>query len=326
MLALSLCDRVVIISAPANTIILGEHAVLHGYPALACALQQRLWVALEATNDGFLWVNSQLTQYRAPLANITDHPQLRFVLAAARRYRSSLTGLKITIHSDFSHTLGLGSSAAITVAMVAGLEQLLYGQYNLQKIMCTSLQLVRYIQGSGSGCDLAASAYGGLIAYQTDPVQVTKLNLSAIELSELPPMALIYSGYKTPTSDVIAQVAQAARNKPKYYAQLYKVMGRCVELAIVALQEQSWSTLAKHINHYHHLLQQLGVSDATLDRITDMGIKQYAMAAKVCGSGLGDCVFLLGQHQLHGWNQPQLALRIDSQGLRQELDWPESGK
>ena len=318
----------VIASAPANTMLMGEHAVLFGHNALVCALTQRIYVRANKRTDGQIVIESGLGHFQCPLADL--HAQLgestpfTFVLQAIALC-DLVEGVQLTIESDFEHTLGLGSSAAVTVATLGAIELLIKGQLDAQVVMCLGIESIRTVQGRGSGADVAASALGGIVKFQANPVSAHKVNLSTEAWQGAPDLRLVYCGYKTPTPVVIEQVHQAASHEPKRFKQLYEQMGACVEATADALSSANWPAFAQSMDQYQNFMQELGVSDDIIESIIQLGQKQVKngalFGAKISGSGLGDCVLLLGSEPLD-WPYTQMSVQIDPQGLRQEARLP----
>ena len=141
----------------------------------------------------------------------------------------------------------------------------------------------------------------------------------------MPKLRLIYCGYKTSTPIVIEQVRQAAIHNPQRFKQLYEQMGACVETGVDALSAANWFTFAQSMDQYQRLMRYLGVSDETIEIIIQLAKKQVKngelFGAKISGSGLGDCVLLLGSDRLD-WPHTQMSVQIDPQGVRQEARLP----
>lgn len=316
----------VVASAPANTMLMGEHAVLFGYPALVCALQQRIYVQAARRTDGLLVIESQLGHYQAPMSSPTADQRLEFVLHAIAISLPAVGGLTITIVSDFGHTLGLGSSAAVSVATIAALSLLQQPVLEPLTIMHQAIAVVRSVQGRGSGADVAASTLGGIVEYTANPISAQPVALPESAWQYAPDMCLVYCGYKTPTPAVIAQVALAAAKQPQLFADLYAQMGACVSASMVALAQRDWPQFGTHVNQYQSLMRELGVSDDAIEKILSLGAQQAPavgqFAGKISGSGLGDCVLLLGTTGISDWAETQMALKLEPQGVRAETCLP----
>jgi mevalonate kinase len=308
--------------------LMGEHAVLFGHSALVCALTQRIYVRANKRNDGQLVIVSALGHFQCALIDLPSQLRLEspfsFVLQALALCELT-EGVQLMIESEFEHTLGLGSSAAVTVASLGAMALLNQGRFDAQTVMQLGIESIRKVQGRGSGADVAASALGGMVKFKAEPVTAQKVQLSEHAWHSAPNLQLVYCGYKTPTPMVIEQVAQAALHEPQRFAQLYEQMGACIETAVKALNSQEWRTFSQSMNQYQSFMRALGVSDATIESIIQLAQEKAPLGAlfgaKIAGSGLGDCVLLLGSERLD-WPHPQISVQIDPQGLRQETSLP----
>jgi len=294
--------KVIIASAPGSTMLMGEHAVVKGYWAIACALDKRIKVTLTPRSDRAVLVHSQLANYRASLDDLVADDKLSFVLKAIELAQME-KGFELDIEAEFSHTLGLGSSAAVTVATIKALAE--YSKTTLTREMHLqqALAVVHAVQGRGSGTDLAASIYGGVIAYRVDPCEV-------IPLSGLPLICLHYVGYKTKTAVVLEIVANKAAKLPNIYAGIYKMMDTITCEAISAVKAQDWQSFGELMNIYQGQMDSLGVNDAKLNEmIYTLRQNPAIQGAKISGSGLGDCVISLGAElELAGYQKIQLTV------------------
>lgn len=271
--------------------IMGEHAVLHGKTAIVAAIDQTITVKLTPRKDDKITLNSQLFgEYQTQLPISTIEKPYNFVLAVIQLYQNHFkSGLDLLIESDIDPQLGLGTSAAVTVSTLQCLAQ--WTQQSLTKETChqQAHTIIQQQQGQGSGADAAASCFGGILAYQMDPYQY-------IPLKYRPPMQLFYAGYKTPTADVIQFVRQRQQQFPQIYQTIYNTMDQCCQHAITAWQAQDWNTVAELMKIHQACQAALGTSDPHLNHMIDkLQSIDGILAAKISGSGLGDCVVALGE-------------------------------
>lgn len=279
--------------APANTMILGEHSVVYGHPAIACALDQFIRIDWRARSDHAIHITSTLATHSTDLETLSVHPQLTFVGHALLAFQDQLSfGLDIHIHSDFSSTIGLGSSAAVLAAMLNGLTHITKQHHSALALFEIGHAIILKIQGRGSGTDLAASLTGGVIYFQPG---LSKTATKILKLRQGFALTLIYTGYKTPTAEVLALVAKQWQSRPEQLAALYHQMGNCTQTAFNALQNQDMPGFYNSITHYQSLMDQLGVNDPTLSQLINaLNACKSIHAAKISGSGLGDCVIGIG--------------------------------
>ncbi len=302
------------VSAPANVMLMGEHAVLHNQLALVLAVNHRAFVELIPLNERLCRIHSSLAVYEAPLDDLRVHPQLSFVLAAIQSVASELpSGLELTINSEISNQVGLGSSAAVTSAVVAALAKFIGSDCSPETLFDKAFSVVCKVQqGRGSGADLAASIYGGMLAYNVSPRRVQRLDGS-------PKIVLHYVGYKMKTPDVIQYVEQLAKPHPELFEQIYHLMGEVTNTALGAITNRDWQDLGRLMNQYAGLMDALGVCDHNL---ADLQYKLRAVegvfGTKISGSGLGDSVITLGVDSTADLGYRMIPVSISSRGLEIE--------
>jgi mevalonate kinase len=269
--------------------LLGEHAVLHGHRALVCAINRRITVSLTPTEDDSIHIFSDLGTYQSPRADLTDHPSFRFVLQAIKQCGESIpSGFELKIESEFSADIGFGSSAAVTVATHAVLFQWMNGVAPAKEdLFAAALETVCVVQGRGSGADLAASVFGGVVGFDTTP------EFQPVEVSI--PLTAVYCGYKTPTPEVILKVEQLRLKNPEKYDRIYSEIDASVVAAVAKLREQDFPAFGKIINRNQELMDAMGVNTPELEEIVaNLQNEPYVFGAKISGSGLGDCAVAIG--------------------------------
>lgn len=278
------------VSVPGSIMLMGEHSVLFGHKALACAVDKRINVTLSALPDREVRVDSELASYQSDLDHLSDEPKLSFVISAVKLFAARApSGFEIKIRSEFSHKVGLGSSAAVTAGVVAVLSAFVGDDLSPEHLFDRSLSVVHQVQdGRGSGTDLVASIFGSVVSYRVKPREIETL-------AALPEISLYYAGYKTKTPDVLKIVEGFAENHPEIYKQIYQLMGSITDAAEAAILKSDWPGLGALMNNYQGLLDALGVSDKTIsDMVYSLRSSNRIQGVKISGSGLGDCVMTLG--------------------------------
>ena len=265
--------------------LMGEHAVLYGRTALAAAIEQRINVSIRLRDDNKIIVNSKrLGLFETTISELTPQKPFEFVLTAIQLSKINV-GIIVNIHADFCHDQGLGSSAAVTVATVAALAAAQNEMLEQYAIFTRALAVVHAVQKRGSGADVAASVYGGIVEYNC-------ANIPAIsKLIFAPEISVIFCGYKKPTTEVIALVREAYEKNTKHYETIFTNIDELVHQAVIAIQEQDWLELGFLFNEQQKCMKSLGVSDDHLDSlIAELRAQPNILGAKISGSGLGDCV------------------------------------
>lgn len=277
------------VSAPGSIMLMGEHAVVHGHLAIVCAVNKFIDITLVPRADRAIKIYSVLADYESSLDDIAEDARLSFVIQCIKDLRQECRfGFELHIDAGFSHTVGLGSSAAVTVAAIKAITRYIDKPVDRYECLALALSVVHKVQGRGSGSDLAASVFGGVISYQINPCEVK-------QLSGVPELALYYSGYKTKTADVLEYIEQRKQLNSTLYDQFYLLMHKVTVEACTAIEQENWRELGLLMDMYQGLMDGIGVSDLVLSQmIYRLRNKEEILGVKISGSGLGDCVVTLG--------------------------------
>lgn len=269
--------------------LLGEYAVLHDKTAIVCAIDKRIEVILSPRDDEQIVINSDLGNYNTSINNLNVASPFEFVLNALKA-KQLPSGCDISIRAEFPSDVGLGSSAAVTVALITTLNQWLgRTQLTKEELWQEVKAIILKTQGKGSGADIAASVYGGVIGFRHNPLHVTQLKHSL-------PICAIYSGKKTTTMKAIQIVKQRYDKSPEQFERLFDSVDDLSHQCIKAINNKDWKSLGDLWNQAQDIMDQLGVSNTLLDDITKtLQQRPDVFGAKISGSGLGDCVIGLGQ-------------------------------
>jgi mevalonate kinase len=173
----------VLASAPGKLVIAGEYAVLEGAPALVLAIDRQARVTLEDSDGSDYEISAPGLGIHAacgrldaagriawPALGAAASASLRLVgailetLGAEERpppFRASLDTRAFRADGDRRRKLGLGSSAALTVALASAIRAL--GRRGAPSLYTLRAAHRRAQDGHGSGLDVAASRHGGLL-------------------------------------------------------------------------------------------------------------------------------------------------------------------
>jgi mevalonate kinase len=325
----------IIVSAPGSLMLMGEHAVLHGRRALCAAINRRVCVRLRRRADRRICIRSALGQLDTTLDQLAIQPPFTFVLATLHRFRRHLPhGLDITIEAEFSHELGFGSSAAVTVALVGTLILMfrLFRPTLDQAGVCKTLQKIGLTGQASYKIPLDPPRVGALprprdefckrlqeqwlraaiaiirsvqgVGSGADAAAsllggVVLYRADPLELRQLPAvtprLTAVYSGHKTPTAEVIRAVARGHASNPRLFNSVYDLMDACVARAVPLLKAEDWGRVGELMNLHHGLQAALGTNTPVLEDICHrLRAAPGITGAKISGSGLGDCAVGLG--------------------------------
>ena len=305
------------VSAPGSLMLFGEHAVLHGHPALVAAVDKRITVELHPYDDGILSIKSELGEEAFSLNNLALDGKFSFILTCVDHYREQMEqGLALHIHTEFSSTIGFGSSAAVVVATLGAIAEWIPSVkqelHSPIAIAQKAKEIIQQVQGHGSGADAAAAALGGIVFF--DPKKNNYENISF-----LPALSISYVGYKEKTAKVIELVKEKWLTKPALEQQIYTAMAAGVSNARDALIHKDITRLGELANNHHAFQKELGVSNDDLNNMCSLfNLHENIYGAKISGSGLGDCVIAFGDANVEIEGYKNISASLSLEGLRIE--------
>ncbi|MBI4008686.1 mevalonate kinase [Candidatus Roizmanbacteria bacterium] len=265
-------------SAPGKLMIMGEHAVVYGYPCIVTAVDKRLYVEVEI-------IDKNEDEIITPQVK-----ESRFVLESLAHFKEKFKikqSVKITTKGDFSHNVGLGSSSAVTVATFKALSELFNAPLSEREVFDLSYKINLRIQGLGSGFDIAIATYGGILYFVTGGKVIEPLIIDFL------PLVVGYSGVKADTPFYVRKLAETFRDRKIEMNKIFEKITELVKSAKKSLLDRDFKKLGKLMTKNHLLLQKLGVSIPQLDKMGEAALIAGAYGAKLSGAGGGDCMIAL---------------------------------
>ena len=168
------------VSIPGSVMLFGEHAVLHGKMAVVAAINARLQVTLTSNNNNKINLISSFGNYELSLQDLINNEAItaewQFVINSIKHFNSQhkiTSGFSLLIEDgSLKNSVGFGSSAAVVVGVLASLNKFFSYNQTQENLFKQALSVVHQAQnGFGSGADLAASIYGGIIGFKDFSVQ-----------------------------------------------------------------------------------------------------------------------------------------------------------
>ena len=250
--------------APGKLILSGEHAVVYGEPAIAVPSSLGVGITLEEQDTPLV------------LPNIDSR------LTAAWKEILPPHGYKLSIVSDLPIGCGMGSSAAISIATLRALAATKNFQPSFDWLFEQGFVMERIFHGTPSGLDHAVSAMQQALLYRKEGPVFHTLHLQDLQL------LVIHS--KEPKRTI--EMVQHVRTQYPHNQSIIKDIG-AITAEIAKAPDMSLKNLGKLITQNHILLQRLGVSTPTLDKLVEMACANGAYGAKLAGAGGGGICFAL---------------------------------
>ena len=271
-------------SAPGKIILFGEHAVVYGRPALAVPVTQ-VQVDVEVSDGSRpgIWIDAPDINVHAELNTLpSDHP-----LAAAIHNFLFLSGvspfpsLDIKISSTIPVASGLGSGAAVTVALVRALASHLHHSMTDEEVNAFTYEIENLHHGTPSGIDNTVVTYA-------EPVYFIKeQSIETFRASQLFTIVIGDTGFPASTKESVEDVRRLWMTDKPRWETVFDKIGEISLAARRAIEAGKDELLGELMNQNHALLQELTVSSKELDRLVEAARDAGAMGAKLSGGGRG---------------------------------------
>ena len=256
--------------APGKLILMGEHAVVYGHPALAIAIDRGMTVELQhrpgPSGLDTPWVNDERLQKALEEILPTD-------------------GVGVRITSTLPVGRGMGSSAALAVALVRAAAKLEGREASIEETNDGAFRVEKVFHGKPSGIDHTVSMRGGALWYQrTD----NGPQFESVSIAPLP-LVVIDSGSAGNT----AKMVEGVKNRRPVVDQHLEAMSALLTATLPSLIAGDHKQTGLAWLENHRLLKEIGVSTPTLDSIVSLAIDNGAWGAKLAGAGGGGVVIAL---------------------------------
>lgn len=274
-------------TAPGKIILLGEHAVVYGQPAIAVPLTQlRARAAVTAdprAPSGQVLLDAPSVGISAELASLpADQPlaaAIRLLLAHLRLNRIPACTIRIT--STIPVSAGLGSGAAVTVALLRALSTFLGQKLTPETLNTLAYEIEKLHHGTPSGID------NTVITYATPVYFVRGQSLETFTVKTPLHLLIADTGAPASTAKAVADVRQGWQADPEGFEQRFAEIGALVVQARRLIENGQPGQLGELMDRNHALLRELGVSSPALDQLTAAARLAGAWGAKLSGGGQG---------------------------------------
>jgi len=291
----------VVASAPAKIILLGEHFVVYGEPAIVMAIDKRAYASADMRKDKRIYINSVNLGMSGLVEGENFYEEcggqkargilepLKIAIQKVLERSQMSAGVSVKVHSDIPVAAGLGSSAAVAAAVTAAVGHLLDLELSKEEIFHISYEAERFVHGTPSGIDPTISTYGGVLLYQRDK------GFSQVKVKGELPLVIGDTGVKRSTGELVAIVHKRTKHYPSIIKPFLKIGGKIALRAVKALETGDLHELGQLMNINHGLLYTVGVSDASLERLIYAARGAGALGAKLTGAGGGGCMIALAK-------------------------------
>ena len=270
-----------------KVILFGEHFVVHNCDAIAAGISNAVIVTIEKSDK-----NDIITERRVVKeASLKSIDAMLASIGTKHRY-------KVTMEGDLPTYGGLGSSAAFCVAFVRAVGEETGAFFSDEVVNKHAYAGEKEFHGNPSGIDNTLATYGGVMFFKRGKVPEDNV-FERLTLGVPLDLAISFTGKFSPTAKMVASVKEMAGSDPRQFIQIYDEAMEIANVARHSLQRGKKYTIGALMNSNQKLLEEVGVSDETNNRINRIALDNGALGAKLTGGGGGGCCIALAKSKEH---------------------------
>jgi mevalonate kinase len=284
--------KIAVGEAHSKLILVGEHAVVYGKPAVAIPFPLKIRAFVQKA-EGSISIESDI--YTGSIDNFPINLQgISACIKETLHYlKQPLKGLHISIDSAIPIGRGLGSSAAIAVAIVRILFNF-YGEELVQDILFALVHIAEtYAHGKPSGIDMNAVSNQWPICFQKGKETINLINKGNLCV------VVADTGRIGDTRRAVENVRAKYDIEPKKVQKSLDEIEKIAAETKEALAAGDMYRLGALLNRNQGELISLGVSDEGLNKLIQTARNEGALGAKLTGGGLGGCLIAIAENMEH---------------------------
>lgn len=269
-------------------ILMGEHAVVYGEPSIALPFPAvEVIVDISPTEDATIIDCSYYSGIAAEMPEILQSLQTA-ITTALKSLGKENAPLAISISSSIPPERGMGSSAAVSVAITRAI----YNYFDEALEHETLLKLVdvaeRVAHGNPSGLDAVTTSGDSPVFFRKGhPFVPFNLRLDGY-------LVVGDTGVTGQTKGAVGSIAARLETDEKIQTEKeIRLLGDLAEQAKHYLETNQPDRLGTVMSQAHALLADLGVSSTDLNRLVDTAMNAGALGSKLTGGGRGGCMIAL---------------------------------
>jgi mevalonate kinase len=297
-------------TAPGKIILFGEHAVVYGRPAIAAPVFQvrarAVVTAQPRGQPGQVKVEAPDIRLECALEDLPrQHPLSAAIWGTASSLGISvLPACTIRVTSTIPLAAGLGSGAAVSVALIRAMGAFCGHPLEDEKVCSLAFEVEKLHHGTPSGIDNTVITYAKPVFFiRGQPIET---------LHVTQPFTVVIgdTGIASPTAIAVGDLRQAWTADPSRYEPLFDAAGEIARQARRLIEAGDPQKLGPLMEQNHALLQEMGVSSPELDRLVAAARQSGALGAKLSGAGRGGNMIALADSN----QAPALAAALESAG------------
>ena len=293
----ALPDHIERSSACGKIILLGEHAVVYGRPAIALPIPLAVEALVRKGGNGIDLIIPRwgLEQKVKSAAGQGLSGILYYILEQLELHQKDMT---IEVIPHVPRAMGLGGSSALAVAIIRAVDDAYGLKLSSGEINRLAYECEKAAHGTPSGIDNTIATYGTPLLYQRRATEDSAggdadARFDSIDLAERVPMVIGITGRESLTANTVARVRHAWETHQSRYDGIFDQIAVLTFAAVDALKDGHFRELGELMNLCHGYLNALQLSTPELEELVHIARTNGAMGAKLTGGGGGGSMIAL---------------------------------
>lgn len=282
--------------AHSKIILIGEHAVVYGYPAISLPLLE-------------VEVTCKVVPAESPWRLYEEDTLSMAVYASLEHLNIKDACIRCQIDSAIPEKRGMGSSAAISIAAIRAVFDYYQADlpHDILEILVNRAEMIAHMNPSGLDAKTCLS---------DRPIRFIKnVGFTELEMDLSAYLVIADTGVYGHTREAI----QVVQSKGKDALPFLHALGELTQQAEDAIRRKDAEKLGQILSQAHLHLKEIGVSSPEADSLVETALSHGALGAKMSGGGLGGCIIALATNLTHA---QELTKRLEEKGAVQT--WIES--
>ena len=279
-------------SSCGKVILLGEHSVVYGRPALAVPLSLAVEARVLPAEEPVLLIPRWGIEQPIHMAEPNPQGLVGVLAMLLRRLGLNEESLAIEVFPNVPRAMGLGGSAAIAVAVIRALSDAFDLGLDDERVNELAFECERSAHGNPSGVDNTIATYGEPMLYK-QPTNPDDVAHEIVRPAKPVPLVVGMSGKESLTANMVEQVRQARERRQVAYDMIFDQLASIATDGAEAFTNGNFSELGELMNMAHGCLNALQLSTPALEELVFLARNSGAVGAKITGAGGGGSIVAL---------------------------------
>lgn len=284
-------------SACGKIILLGEHAVVYGRPAIALPIPLAVESLVRKGGNGIDLVIPRWGLEQKVKSGSGQGPSgiLHYILEQLELDQENMT---IEVIPHVPRAMGLGGSSALAVAIIRAVDDAFDLSLSNERINRLAYECEKAAHGTPSGIDNTIATYGTPLLYQRNTTQDAEgggadARFDSITMAEPVPLVIGITGRESLTANTVARVRHAWETHQARYDGIFDQIAALTRAGVDALRDAQFKELGELMNLCHGYLNALQLSTPELEELVHIARANGALGAKLTGGGGGGSMIAL---------------------------------